>query len=557
VAAAWLALAQPDAVTPAIKIDQVGYLPDAPKVAFVVSAAATGHFALVSTDRNVVFRGTLGGPIDDPDSGDRTRSADFSSVRTPGTYVVVVDGVGQSWPFQIHPEMYRRAYYLAMRSYYGQRCGTAVDLGTAFPGYAHAVCHRDGAFHVSSGESGTHAVPKGWHDAGDYGRYVVNSGITTGTLLWTWEIFGDRIQHVSLDIPESGDRVPDILDEIRWNLDWMLSMQDDNGGVWHKQTSEKFAGFVMPEADSSVSYVIGSGVEPFKTTCATADLAAVAAVAARVYRPFDAAFADRAGRAAAAAWEWAVAHPDALFRNPPGVVTGEYGDRHCGDEMLWASAELWRTTHDAKYERYFLEHEAQFRETLRPTGPPSWPTVAPLGLWTYALDRTATGSAATAIREAAIAAADTIVARTAAQAYRSSMVRSDFAWGSNAVAANYGVQLLVANTIAPKRAYVDAALDNLHYLLGRNAFSLSWVTGLGANPFRHPHHRPSGADANATPWPGLLSGGPNGRKQDPAMQKLPDLPPAKMYVDDQESYASNEVAINWNAPLVFLLAAFQ
>jgi hypothetical protein len=126
--------------------------------------------------------------------------------------------------------------------------------------------------------------------------------------------------------------------------------------------------------------------------------------------------------------------------------------------------------------------------------------------------------------------------------------------GSNAVAANYWVQLLVANAIAPKRAYVDAALDNLHYLLGRNAFSLSWVTAVGANSFQHPHHRPSAADANAEPWPGLLSGGPNGRKQDPAMQKLPDLPPARMYVDDQESYASNEVAINWNAPLVFLLA---
>ena len=203
----------------------------------------------------------------------------------------------------------------------------------------------------SSGKSGPHSVLKGWHDAGDYGRYVVNSGITTGTLLWTWELFGDRIKTIGLDVPESGDRVPDILDEVRWNLDWMLSMQDADGGVWHKQTSEKFPAFVMPEDDASVSHVIGSGAEPYKTTCATADLAAVAAIAARVYRPFDVAYADRAGRAAAVAWDWAVAHPDAVFRNPSGVSTGEYGDRTCGDEMLWASAELWRTTHDAKYEQ--------------------------------------------------------------------------------------------------------------------------------------------------------------------------------------------------------------
>jgi endoglucanase len=122
---------------------------------------------------------------------------------------------------------------------------------------------------------------------------------------------------------------------------------------------------------------------------------------------------------------------------------------------------------------------------------------------------------------------------------------------------SYGAQLLAANAIAPNRPYVDAALDNLHYILGRNTFSLSWVTGVGANPFRRPHHRPSGADENAEPWPGLLAGGPNGRKQDPAMQKLPDLPPAKMYLDEPDSYASNEVAINWNARLVFVLAAFQ
>jgi endoglucanase len=106
----------------------------------------------------------------------------------------------------------------------------------------------------------------------------------------------------------------------------------------------------------------------------------------------------------------------------------------------------------------------------------------------------------------------------------------------------------------PRREYVEAALDNLHYLLGRNTFSISWVTRVGANPYRHPHHRPSGADDNAEPWPGMLSGGPNRTRADPAMKTLPELPPARMYLDEQASYASNEMAINWNAPLVFLLA---
>jgi endoglucanase len=552
-----VAVQGPVAAAAQIAVDQVGYLPDAPKVAIVIASDAPGPFTVTTGNGTEVFRGTLAAATDDPDSGDRIRAADFSALRTPGSYTLVVEGVGKSWPFRIDPQAYRRAYYLAMRSYYGQRCGTAVDLGKAFPGYSHAACHRDAAFHRSSGKAGTHSVLKGWHDAGDYGRYVVNSGITTGTLLWTWELFGDRVKGVGLDLPESGDLVPDILDEIRWNLDWMLSMQDADGGVWHKQTSEGFAGFVMPERDASVSYVVGSGAEPFKTTCASADLAAVAAIAARVYRPFDAAYADRARRAASSAFDWAIAHPNAIFKNPPGVSTGEYGDQTCADELLWASAELWRTTRKATYQTYFRANEARFRDTLRPTSPPSWGSVAPLGLWSYALDRSPTDGTATAIRAASIAAADAIVTRTAAHPYRISMVRDDFVWGSNAVAANYGVQLLVANVMAPKPAYVTAALENLHYLLGRNTFSLSWVTGLGANAFRHPHHRPSAADTNADPWPGLLSGGPNRQKQDPAMQRLPDLPPAKMYVDHEESYASNEIAINWNAPLVFLLAGVQ
>jgi endoglucanase len=539
----------------AIKLDQAGYLPEAPKVALVVADGSANSFTIVKqADGVIAFRGMLGGPIADPDSGDRVRVADFSSVRTPGSYFMEIVGVGRSWPFRIDRDAYRRAYYLATRSFYGQRCGTAVDLGKDFPGYAHAVCHRDGAFHASSGKAGPHRSEKGWHDAGDYGRYVVNSGIATGTLLWAWELFGERVKDIGLDVPESGNATPDLLDEVRWNLDWMLSMQDADGGVWHKQTSERFPPFVMPEDDTTVSYVVGTGTDPFKSTCATADLGAVAAIAARVFKPFDAVFAERTRQAAANAWRWVEAHPDVIFRNPAGVSTGEYGDRRCGDEALWAAAELWRTTGDARYERYFLAHESEFRDTLRPTGPPSWASVAPLALWTYALDPKAQGDQATAIRAAVLAAADALAARTTEHPYRMSLVRNDFIWGSNAVAANYGVQLLVADALSPKRAFVDAALDNLHYLLGRNAFSLSWLTGVGANPFRHPHHRPSGADKNPEPWPGLLSGGPNGRRQDPAMEKLPDLPPAKMYLDDQESYASNEIAINWNAPLVFLLA---
>jgi endoglucanase len=278
------------------------------------------------------------------------------------------------------------------------------------------------------------------------------------------------------------------------------------------------------------------------------------AIAGRVYKPYDPAFAGKALEAARQAWSWVVKNPNVLYQNPPGVATGAYGDRDCGDERLWAAAELYRTTGDEAYHRYFLDNYAAFRPTIRAAGPVAWPNVAPMGLWTYALGKGKDAAALSAIREDSLRAAREIAGRTARHGYRVSMTTKDYVWGSNGVVANYGVQLLVAHALQPDAAFLHAAIDNLHYLLGRNPFSLSYVTQLGANPYRHPHHRPSGADSNAEPWPGLLSGGPNARRQDAPMRKLPDLPPMKMFVDEQESYASNEVAINWNAPLVFLLA---
>jgi endoglucanase len=538
-----------------IKVDQVGYLPHGAKVAMVASSTLAKEFSVKRSGKDsVAFHGKLAEPVTDPDSGDLVQILDFSKLDKPGKYYIEVPGVGRSWDFSIDGNVFSNAFYLTMRSYYGQRCGTAVDLGPKFPGYKHAACHLQGAYHASSGKTGPHVSAKGWHDAGDYGRYVVNSGISTGTLLWAWELYGDRLKQVKLDIPESGNGTPDILNEIRWNLDWMLSMQDEDGGAWQKQTSDRFCNFIMPEKDALVSDVIGTGAEPYKSSCATGDFAAVMAIAARAYRPFDAAYADKCLRVARQAWDWLEKHPDVLFHNPAGVSTGDYGDGNCADEHLWASAELARTTGDAAFDRYFLDHFTPFRKTIRAVGPPSWADVAPLALWTYALGHGKNADAVAAITQDSVSAAQQIVERTARHPYRISLTPADYIWGSNGVAANYSMQLMVANALHPDTSFVDAALDNLHYLLGRNTFSLSWVTQLGENPFRHPHHRPSGASGLPEPWPGLLSGGPNRGRQDAAMKKLPNGPPAKMYLDELASYASNEVAINWNAPLVLVLA---
>jgi len=310
----------------------------------------------------------------------------------------------------------------------------------------------------------------------------------------------------------------------------------------------------MPEHDDLTSYIIGTGASPYKSTCATADLAAVMAIAARCYSDYDASFSVRCLAAAKRAWNWAVAHPDVTFtNNPPGVGTGEYEDAHCQDEIFWASAELWRTTGERQYEQAFLDGvAAQPPESAIKA--PYWVFVAPMAYWTYALaDRKGSEPLKDRIHKQTAKAAQDLVDRRNLSGYGNTLALIDYTWGSNSVAANQSLLLLIADHFQREPAAVEAALGNLHYVLGRNCFGVSWVTQVGTNPFQHPHHRPSGAKGAA--WPGLLSGGPNAGRSDAVLARLPkDLPPAKVYTDQLASYASNEICINWQAALVFLLA---
>lgn len=541
--------------TGSIHVDQVGYPAGAPKIAAVLAGEAKTFAVYRISDGTMVFEGELSEVKLDALSGDKVRTADFSSLDEAGRYEIRVAGAGRSWPFEIGQAPYAELLRLTMRSYYGQRCGTAVDLGG---GYAHPACHLRGEFHRSSGKSGPARTAGGWHDAGDYGRYMVNSGITVGTLLWAFELFPSAVAKLDLAIPESRNETPDLLDEVRWNLEWMLGMQDEDGGVWHKQTSTRFPGFVAPQEDGATSYVIGTGQAPYKSSCATADLAAVAAIAARVYRPYDAEFAARAGTAAKRAWEWLEDDPNATFTNPRGIGTGAYGDANCLDERLWAAAELWRSTGDPSAHAFFLARADAAIRAIGANDPPGWRDVGALAGWAYMLGGEGDPGLRKAMASRSLTAADAIVERAQRNGWTIPMVEENYVWGSNGVAANYAMQLLVANRLRPKEAYEDAALDIVHYLLGRNPLSISWVTGAGAHSVRHPHHRPSGSDAIDEPWPGLLAGGPDRERRDPLLRRLPrDTPPAKLYLDEEGSFASNEIAINWNAPLVFVLAGLQ
>jgi endoglucanase len=531
--------------------NQLGYRTGNAKVATVRGAAqGQSTFRLrQAADDKVVFEGPLGAPQFDTASGDMVQQAVFSGYRQPGIYRVEFGGQG-TFPLAIGDNAYTDALRVTMRGFTGQRCGCAVDLGH---GYQHPPCHMNGAFGATTGKTGTLPNHGGWHDAGDYGRYIVNSGITCGTLLWAWELFPQSLHDLRLGVPAPHGNLPEFLEEVLWNLNWMLQLQEPDGGVFHKQTSDHFCGFIMPQDDHLVSNVIGTGTVPYKSTAATADLAAVMAVAARCYAPYDKQLAERFLTAARKAWTWAVANPNVTFKNPPSIGTGDYGDQHLGDELLWASAELWRTTGEAQYEQAFL-HALPAGEALKIEAP-SWATVGSLACWTYVLaDRPGHAETKTLIRRKTHDAAQSLIERSQSNGYGNTLGPNDYIWGSNGVAGNQSLLLVMDHHFQRNAAVAEGALANLHYLFGRNCWGVSWVTQLGQRPFLHPHHRPSAADNIVAPWPGLLSGGPNRRPGDAVAQKLTPAPPMRMWVDDTGAYSMNEIAINWNAPLVFLLA---
>jgi endoglucanase len=315
----------------------------------------------------------------------------------------------------------------------------------------------------------------------------------------------------------------------------------------------------MPGVTRAPRYVVQKG------TAAALDFAAVMAQAARIFRPFEQytpGLSDSCLRAAERAWQWAEQHPDTRYSqreiNPvhePDVLTGEYGDRNFSDETLWAAAELFVTTGNKKY------FDAVSARKGDRAGLPGWSNVGMLGYYTLLRHQKALPSYAApltkAMKDSVLRLANGYMLHTARNAFATVMGQSvrDFIWGSNSVAANQGVLLINAYLLTGNKRYVDYALTNLDYLLGRNATGYSFVTGIGSKSTLHPHHRPSVADGIAEPVPGLLAGGPNPSMQDKCEYKATE--PETAYSDTDCSYASNEIAINWNAPLVYLAGALE
>ncbi len=540
-----------------VAVDQAGYPTLARKEAIVTAFADSFH-VLTTDTRTVMFRGPLElASLGDPATGLELYKADFTAFTRPGAYLVRTSAGDTSAHFIIADSVYTSVARAALKGFYYQRCGTALLQAHAGP-WNHPACHTatDAFFHASAESTGYALTTGGWHDAGDYGKYIVNAGVTVGTLLLAYEVVPAAFSYDDLGIPESGNGVPDLLDEVRYELQWMLSMQSAGGGVFFKITKPQFEGFIMPQNDTGFRSIYRI------SSTATGDFAAVMARAARTYRAFDTTFADRCLAAAGKAWDYLVAHPSIVpangFTNPAGTATGEYGDGNDSDERLWAAAELYLARGDAGTHAYF---RTNYTTGGIITNEMAWPDVRALAQIAYLRGNYPGIDAPTqqAIRTSLNTYCGTVITLRDNSGFRTALSPNAYNWGCNSAVLNKAILLLVGRESGGPAEWEAAALDQLHYVLGTNVHALSFVTGIGARSVVHPHHRPSAADGVNAPVPGLIAGGPNRFiTQDPVLQAhfTSSTPPALCYIDDQGSYASNEIAINWNAPLVFVAGYF-
>ncbi len=562
-----------------IYVNQMGYLPDSSKIA--VFALPQEHHAdipdrlenvqLCLKDGTCVFTKNALAFGPDEASGDYVWRMDFSELTTDGIYFIKWND-STSYPFQIGNALYGNLNILLAKALYFQRCG--MELTEPYAGkFARKTCHTAPsvlwteyekflAGDLTEKDMKKFDIRGGWHDAGDFGRYTTAAACALGHILYAYRFFPDAFTQ-SLTIPESGNGTPDILNECRYELDWMLQMQAEDGSVYHKHTTQNHAGFVMPHDDTDPMILLPP------SSMAVADFVATMALASRIYRPFDAAFSDRALAAAKKSQIWLETHPEFLFEHIKECRTGGYGDRSDLDERMWAAMELYRTTGE---DRYLEQAKAFFDEHPNPVQY-GWADISGFAGWALLEDElmqtpetSSAGQVAisaaekafrTAYKDLLYKEADHLLDVIASCGYGVALSAHEYCWGSNLSVLNRGMLFATAYRLNPKLEYYTAVVRQMDYLLGVNATDYSYVTGVGAHAFCNPHNRITVADDVEETIPGYVSGGANGtRWVDPlAKELIPEgTPPMKCYADRWECYSLNEITIYWNSPAIFCAA---
>jgi endoglucanase len=569
---------------PRVRVNQVGYLPQGPKHATLVTEATDPlPWTLVDGGGASVAEGTTTPRGVDEASGENVHTITFTGVTTPGTgYTLAADGEA-SYPFSIGGDIYDQLRSDSLQFFYIQRSGIEIDGTLVGEEYARPAGHLGVA--PNQGDTDVPCQPGvcdyrldvrgGWYDAGDHGKYVVNGGIATWHLLNAFERTKtassaqaraagsgdgqpDALGDGTLRVPEQGNGVPDILDEARWELEFLLRMQVPAGeplaGMAHHKIHDEFwTGLPLaPEDDPELRELHPA------STAATLNLAAAAAQCARLYAPYDEAFADQCLTAARTAYDAALANPDLLADPNDGTGGGSYADGDVSDEFYWAAAELYLTTGEQGYLDDLRDSPHHGGELFGATGF-NWPATAELGRLDLATVPNGLPAAERAeLHDSVVAGAERYLETLQAQAYGLPLPGGaiSYFWGSNSNVINNALVLATAYDLTGDLRFRDGAVQGMDYILGRNALNHSYVTGWGTKTPQNQHSRIFGAQLDpSSPHPpaGSLAGGANASLDDPfAADLLEGCAPQFCYVDDIESYSTNEVAINWNSALAWM-----
>ncbi|QCR23158.1 glycoside hydrolase family 9 protein [Pontibacter sp. SGAir0037] len=536
-----------------IVVDQFGYPETARKVA-VIRNPVTGFDAAESFQPGTVYRvvnastgqtALEGTPTswnngqEDPSSGDKAWHFDFSLVTTPGTYYVLdVAQQVKSYDFMIHNSVYQNVLKQAVRTYFYQRAGMAKEAKYAGAAWADAISYAGNLqdsqarlYNAKTNAATQKDLSGGWFDAGDMNKYV---NFVHGPVIQLLRAYEEKpaAWTDNYNIPESGNGIPDILDEVKYEIDWLWRMQNADGSVL---SIVGYQGDASPPSSDKTQRCYGPA-----STSATLTGAAIYAYAAKVYKtlgtPAMLAYADQLQTAAEKAWAWADANPDVLFRNndnannSQGLGAGqqEVDDYTRSMFKLSAATFLYALTDKAVYKAYFDANYTKSHLFEWSYAYPFEPVTQDALLYYTSLPN-ATESVKTAIRDKFTAAmksnSENLPAITSVKdPYLAHL--NDYTWGSNSFKMIQGLMIydLITYDLDPANTetYQHAAAGYVHSLHGVNPMQLVYLSNMfndgaenGVREFYHSWFKDGSAkwDRVGTsqfgPPPGFLTGGPN------------------------------------------------
>ena len=580
-------------ITKQILVDQFGYRPQDTKIA-VIANPQNGFNASIefvpgaeyqvrrAGSEEAVYSGTpeiWRNGITHAQSGDKGWWFDFSEVTEQGTYYVYdVENNAASWTFDIHENVYAEVLKAALRMYYYNRCGMAKEAQYAGECWADGISFAGNRQDAEARDVTDKNNPEtakdmsgGWFDAGDFNKYVT---------------FVDHVIHQLLDayaqnpvawtddvnIPESGNGIPDILDEVMWEIDWLKKMQDtEDGGVHIKMGSITYTLGSPPSSDRAPRYY---GPKCSSSSIATAGMFAHTAIVLSEFNELEDYVQDLQTRAKMA-WNWYHDNPKSSTCDTQEIKSGDADrDIDTQKEMAVAAAVyLFALTGASIYDEYVIDH---YKE------------VDNLGWWgPYRVDRGDALLYYTTIPGANTSVANDILSklRNAGRSlgdfyrqddrdlYRAHMPDAQYHWGSNSVKANTGnlnMNLIIYDQDAANHdSYEERALSSIHYMHGVNPLNMVYLSNMydygaenSANAIYHGWFKGSkwGHALNSTcgPAPGYVPGGPN-RAYGGNQAGIKDQPPQKAYRDGgtySNAWEITEPSCGYQSAFIKLLSKF-